>query len=117
MTKRVGIFSLQTVARRSEVVRAGRRLERQVLVSAWAVASGVWRIWWGVVLGLGAMMVLSAQQPSLTWLGASFSGRWSKAYGVSADGRIVVGEAENAEGKRRAFACATWEVMRVLRIV
>jgi len=43
-----------------------------------------------------------SQQPSLTWLG-TLGGAKSRAYGVSSDGRVVVGEAENAAGQRRAF--------------
>jgi probable HAF family extracellular repeat protein len=39
---------------------------------------------------------------SLTWLG-TLGGDWSEASGVSADGSVVVGEAENAAGQRRAF--------------
>lgn len=39
---------------------------------------------------------------SLTWLG-TLGGGSSAAYGVSADGRVVVGEARNAEGRERAF--------------
>jgi probable HAF family extracellular repeat protein len=38
----------------------------------------------------------------LTWLG-TLSGGWSTAYGVSADGSVVVGEAQNAAGLHRAF--------------
>jgi probable HAF family extracellular repeat protein len=39
---------------------------------------------------------------SLTWLG-TLGGDWSEAYGVSADGAVVVGWAYNAAGYRRAF--------------
>ncbi len=38
----------------------------------------------------------------LTWLG-TLGGGWSYATGVSADGSVVVGESETADGKRRAF--------------
>jgi probable HAF family extracellular repeat protein len=33
----------------------------------------------------------------------TLGGNWSEAYGVSADGSVVVGWAENASGQRRAF--------------
>lgn len=36
-----------------------------------------------------------AQQPSLTWLGAFPEGGFSEAWGVSADGRVVVGESRS----------------------
>jgi probable HAF family extracellular repeat protein len=39
----------------------------------------------------------------LTWLGTLPGGGWSWATGVSADGSVVVGEAQNAAGQRRAF--------------
>jgi probable HAF family extracellular repeat protein len=38
----------------------------------------------------------------LTWLG-TLGGDWSAAYGVSADGSVVVGAAKNAAGYERAF--------------
>jgi len=38
----------------------------------------------------------------LTWLG-TLGGGWSTAYGVSADGSVVVGTADNAAGQGRAF--------------
>jgi probable HAF family extracellular repeat protein len=43
-----------------------------------------------------------SQQPSLTWLG-TLGGAGSEAYGVSADGSVVVGQAWNAAGELRAF--------------
>jgi probable HAF family extracellular repeat protein len=33
----------------------------------------------------------------------TLGGDWSEAYGVSADGSVVVGWAENAAGRERAF--------------
>jgi probable HAF family extracellular repeat protein len=39
---------------------------------------------------------------SLTWLG-TLGGDWSRAYGVSADGSVVVGMAQNAAGELLAF--------------
>jgi probable HAF family extracellular repeat protein len=39
----------------------------------------------------------------LLWLGTLPGGDWSPAYGVSADGSVVVGEAENTAGQKRAF--------------
>jgi probable HAF family extracellular repeat protein len=43
-----------------------------------------------------------SQQPSLRWLG-TLGGWESRAYGVSADGSVVVGWAENAAVRDRAF--------------
>ncbi|MCL6536549.1 MAG: hypothetical protein K6U77_10815, partial [Armatimonadetes bacterium] len=39
---------------------------------------------------------------SLTWLG-TLGGRFSRAWDVSTDGRVVVGDSVNASGQRRAF--------------
>ena len=39
----------------------------------------------------------------LTWLGVLPNGFDSEAYGVSADGAVVVGVSTNAVGQRRAF--------------
>jgi probable HAF family extracellular repeat protein len=62
--------------------------------------------WWRA-LWLVWVVVAWAAQPSLaqrlTWLGTLPGGGWSWAYGVSADGSVVVGWAENAAGYRRAF--------------
>jgi probable HAF family extracellular repeat protein len=41
-------------------------------------------------------------EPSLRWLG-TLGGDSSDAYGVSADGSVVVGQARNAAGQERAF--------------
>ena len=49
-----------------------------------------------VVLGVGTRV----EAQSLTWLG-TLGGDWSEAYGVSADGTVVVGWAWN--GRYRAF--------------
>jgi probable HAF family extracellular repeat protein len=43
-----------------------------------------------------------SQQPSLRWLG-TLGGTYSEAWGVSADGAVVVGRAYNATGTFRAF--------------
>ncbi|MCS7209974.1 MAG: hypothetical protein NZ874_10440 [Fimbriimonadales bacterium] len=51
-------------------------------------------------VGLGAWTSSEAQR--LTWLG-TLGGSSSQAYGVSADGRVVVGWTENADYYRRAF--------------
>jgi probable HAF family extracellular repeat protein len=60
-----------------------------------------WRALW-----LVWVVVAWAAQPSLAqrliWLG-TLGGDWSEAYGVSADGSVVVGWARNAAGQRRAF--------------
>jgi hypothetical protein len=61
-----------------------------------------------------------SQQPSLIWLG-TLGGDWSWAYGVSADGSVVVGYAANAAGQivpfagRRQVGCKTsvrWAAVR-----
>lgn len=54
---------------------------------------------------IGAMSLAVASAQSLTWLGTS-GGLRGAAYGVSADGRVVVGRAENASRDSRAFR---WE--------
>jgi probable HAF family extracellular repeat protein len=60
-----------------------------------------WRALW-----LVWVVVAWAAQPSLAqrliWLG-TLGGDWSEAWGVSADGSVVVGEAQNAAGDQRAF--------------
>jgi probable HAF family extracellular repeat protein len=53
-----------------------------------------------------ALLATVAWSQSITWLGVLPGGGWSRAYGVSADGTVVVGEAINAAGQRRAFR---WE--------
>ncbi len=57
----------------------------------------LWLVW---------VVVAWAAQPSLaqrlTWLG-TLGGNLSEAYGVSADGSVVVGVADNAAGRTRAF--------------
>ena len=50
-----------------------------------------------------SLLATVAWSQSLTWLGVLPYGRWSWAYGVSADGAVVVGWAENAEEQWRAF--------------
>jgi probable HAF family extracellular repeat protein len=61
-----------------------------------------WRALW-----LVWAVVAWAAQPSLaqrlTWLGTLPGGNWSEATGVSADGSVVVGTADNAVGHRHAF--------------
>jgi probable HAF family extracellular repeat protein len=49
-----------------------------------------------------AWMATAGWSQSLTWLG-TLGGDWSDASGVSADGAVVVGWAENAAGFYRAF--------------
>jgi probable HAF family extracellular repeat protein len=50
-----------------------------------------------------AWMATAGWSQSLTWLGVLPGGGWSEAWGVSADGSVVVGLAYNAAGQRRAF--------------
>jgi probable HAF family extracellular repeat protein len=61
--------------------------------------------WWRA-LWLAWVVVAWAALPSLAqrliWLG-TLGGDWSMAHGVSADGSVVVGWAENAAGYARAF--------------
>jgi probable HAF family extracellular repeat protein len=49
-----------------------------------------------------ALVATVAWSQSLTWLG-TLGGDWSEAFGVSADGSVVVGVAQNAAGYDRAF--------------
>jgi len=49
-----------------------------------------------------ALLATVAWSQSITWLG-TLGGDESRAYGVSADGAVVVGWAENDAGDRRAF--------------
>ncbi len=57
----------------------------------------LWLVW--VVVAWAAQ---SSQAQRLTWLG-TLGGSESEAWGVSADGSVVVGGAYNAAGQRRAF--------------
>jgi len=61
-----------------------------------------WRALW-----LAWVVVAWAAQPSLAqqliWLGTLPGGFWSDAYGVSADGSVVIGYAHNAAGQWSAF--------------
>ncbi len=62
----------------------------------------VWGHLWRSAAVVAVMLVVDAVPGGaqrLTWLG----GRYGYAYGVSADGSVVVGQAENASGYLRAF--------------
>ena len=50
-----------------------------------------------------ALLATVAWSQSLTWLGTLPGGDYSAAWGVSANGRVVVGSAQNAAGQERAF--------------
>jgi probable HAF family extracellular repeat protein len=50
-----------------------------------------------------SLIATAGWSQSLTWLGTLPGGVWSVAYGVSADGAVVVGWAYNAAGQQRAF--------------
>jgi probable HAF family extracellular repeat protein len=50
-----------------------------------------------------ALLATVAWSQSLTWLGTLPGGGYSEAWGVSADGSVVVGWARNAAGQSRAF--------------
>jgi len=49
-----------------------------------------------------SLIATASWSQSLTWLG-TLGGNQSEAYGVSADGSVVVGWAYNAAGQKRAF--------------
>jgi probable HAF family extracellular repeat protein len=49
-----------------------------------------------------SLVATAGWSQSLTWLG-TLGGDWSEAWGVSADGAVVVGVAYNAAGQFRAF--------------
>jgi len=53
-----------------------------------------------------SLIATAGWSQSITWLGVLPGGSESEAYGVSADGRVVVGWAQNAAGYWRAFR---WE--------
>ena len=57
----------------------------------------LWLVW--AVVAWAALPSLAQQ---LIWLG-TLGGRESEAWGISADGSVVVGEAENPAWQRRAF--------------
>jgi probable HAF family extracellular repeat protein len=48
------------------------------------------------------LLTTAGWSQSITWLG-TLGGGWSFAYGVSADGTVVVGWAANAAGNWHAF--------------
>jgi probable HAF family extracellular repeat protein len=50
-----------------------------------------------------SLIATAGWSQSLTWLGTLPGGYESEAYGVSADGSVVVGWARNAAGQWRAF--------------
>jgi probable HAF family extracellular repeat protein len=50
-----------------------------------------------------AWIATAGWSQSLTWLGTLPGGNWSEAWGVSADGAVVVGSAVNFAGYGRAF--------------
>lgn len=64
-----------------------------------------WFVRLGIVFGIGLCAWTNSPAQSLTWLGTLGGGR-SAAYGVSADGSVVVGWAEDVSGQPRAFR---WE--------
>jgi len=60
-----------------------------------------WRALW-LVWAVVAWAALPSLAQQLIWLG-TLGGRESEAWGISADGSVVVGEAENPARQRRAF--------------
>ena len=50
-----------------------------------------------------ALLATAGWSQSITWLGTLPGGSESLAWGVSADGAVVVGSARNAAGQWRAF--------------
>jgi probable HAF family extracellular repeat protein len=67
----------------------------------------------GSVLVASVVLSATSWSQSLTWLG-TLGGSESYAYGVSADGAVVVGYAENANGYYRAFRWTASGVMQDL---
>ena len=63
------------------------------------------RIWGKAILSVvvASLTTVVGWSQSLTWLGVLPLGSSSGASGVSADGSVVVGTAENAQGLQRAF--------------
>jgi probable HAF family extracellular repeat protein len=61
-----------------------------------------WRALW-LVWAVVAWAALPSLAQQLIWLGTLPGGFWSDAYGVSADGSVVVGYAHNAAGQWSAF--------------
>lgn len=72
-----------------------------MLVQTRVQCSGVLRTWSLLLSTLGVCSALMAQ--TLTWLGTLPGGNYSRAYGVSADGSVVVGEAANLNSQPSAF--------------
>ena len=62
----------------------------------------LWAVRLAIALSVGLSTWTSGAAQSLTWLG-TFGGDRSEAWGVSADGSVVVGWAKNADWDRRAF--------------
>jgi probable HAF family extracellular repeat protein len=60
-----------------------------------------------------SLIATAGWSQSLTWLG-TLGGNQSEAFGVSADGSVVVGWAYNAAGQRRAFRWTAAEGMQDL---
>jgi probable HAF family extracellular repeat protein len=58
------------------------------------------RVW--SIVSASSLIATVGWSQTLTWLG-TLGGVWSEAYGVSADGSVVVGMAFNAAGQNRAF--------------
>jgi len=56
-----------------------------------------------VVVSASSWIAPTGWSQTLTWLGVLPSGTFSAAYGVSADGSVVVGKANDATGLYRAF--------------
>jgi probable HAF family extracellular repeat protein len=56
-----------------------------------------------VIWGMIVAITLPSLAQRLIWLGTLPGGGWSGALGVSADGSVVVGEADNAAGQGHAF--------------
>jgi probable HAF family extracellular repeat protein len=60
-----------------------------------------------------ALLATAGWSQSLTWLG-TLGGFGSRAYGVSADGSVVVGSANNSAGYYHAFRWTAWGGMQDL---
>jgi len=68
------------------------------------IGNGDARVW--SIVSASLLLATAGWSQTVTWLGTLPSRDWSAAYGVSADGSVVVGWARNAAGQYRAFRWA-----------
>jgi probable HAF family extracellular repeat protein len=89
---------MQGKQRTFRMLNAGQRV-----VAVMALLCGVSGVGMLSGCGGGGASAPPSVEPSLRWLGTLPGRSESGAYGVSADGRVVVGDADNAAFQRRAF--------------